>query len=407
MTQHHRNRPSNSFEQVMLGLEPGEGSADLFSQACVQEYLEHDPSQFGYLFAQVFEPEVLAEVALLSGVDERAAATLQHCPTLRMSDLAERVRLAADLAPVERLSLAASLISISRFDAAEEVLRSVPDADARLDFELGMLEFVVSNRRDEGASSQGAFRRMQRAIESGSLPPERVMDACAQAVVWYLKRKEVTEEQYEWFLERGTRLAEDPAGVEPAALSSWYRGVAMVPAASKQTAETRRLMERAREAAEETIALRPRAYERHLIKTYHESSLKEHMFLRRDEAAAEEAAKALIEVDPVWSPSYGELAESRAFFGRVDEAAEAWLQAADLGAPYEGHHRLRAAQALARTEQAERALEQYLLLLDLAPEHGQVLTEAARLAEVLDHPRRGELDERSSRATALAESERA
>ena len=24
MTQHHRNRPSNSFEQVMLGLEPGE-----------------------------------------------------------------------------------------------------------------------------------------------------------------------------------------------------------------------------------------------------------------------------------------------------------------------------------------------------------------------------------------------
>lgn len=37
---------------------------------------------------------------------------------------------------------------------------------------------------------------MRAAIQTGRVPPDRALDACAQAVVWYLKRKEPIEADY-------------------------------------------------------------------------------------------------------------------------------------------------------------------------------------------------------------------
>ncbi|MBM0275409.1 tetratricopeptide repeat protein [Micromonospora tarensis] len=227
---------------------------------------------------------------------------------------------------------------------------------------------------------------MRAAIESRALPPDRVMDACAQGVVWFLKRRELSEADFDWFVATGTALAEQPGLVEPAALSSWYRGVAMIPAAKGEVAATRRYMEHARAAARETITKRPRAYEMHLMKTYHESSLKEHMYLTRDEDRAEESGRALIAIDPAWSPSYGELAEAYVRFGRPGPAAELFETAVRIGPPYVGHHLLQAARCRERAGDHELALAHYLSLVDTAEPSPEVVTAALALARRLSHP---------------------
>jgi tetratricopeptide (TPR) repeat protein len=379
----------NSFAQVMLGLAYDDAVApDLFSQACIEEYQQSDPAEFGYLFAQVFEPTVLEEIALLARLDHEDVANLRHQPTDTMRSLANRLGEIRELPTVPLVNVAAALLSISRFNLARGALTEAGarSLTAREQFEIGMLEFVISNRCEDGGSTPAAFARMQAAIEAGDLPPDRVIDACAQAVVWYSKRREISRSSFEYFLSLGRRLAGVPGLVGSAALSSWYRGVAMVPAESKESAQTRRYMELAREEAERTITERPRPYERHLIKTYYESSLKEHMYLSRDEERAEQAARDLIAVDPVWPPSHGELAEALSFFGRPAEAAQAWVTAAELGPPYVGHHRLMAARTLEKLGRPAKALQQYLAMIDIAPPARELLAAARDLAMVTAHP---------------------
>jgi hypothetical protein len=64
----------------------------------------------------------------------------------------------------------------------------------------------------------------------------------------------------------------------------------------------------------------------------------------------------LIDLDQVWAPSYGELADAHRHFGHVAEAAELYAQAASLGPPYVGHHLLRAASCAEEAGQPELAL---------------------------------------------------
>lgn len=394
-------RQPNSFAQVMVGLDYGDTAApDLFSQACVEEYHRSKPEEFGYLFAQVFEPTVLDEVALLSKLDIEDVAALRHQPTCTIRSVADRLSEVPALSTVALVNLAAALISISRFGLAQGVLAEA-DArglTAREQFEIGMLEFVISNRCDDGRSTSAAFSRMQAAVEFSELPPDRVIDACAQAVVWYLKRKDIARATFEYFLAVGQRLVAVPGLVGSAALSSWYRGVAMLPAEHKQKAETRRYMELAREEAERTIAERPRPYERHLIKTYYESSLKEHMYLSRDEERAERVAHELIAIDPAWSPSHGELAEALAYFGRPVEAAQSWVLAAELGPPYVGHHRLMAARTFEKLNQPMEALRQYLALIEVSPTNPELLAVARDLATFTCHPAQKRLAELAAEA---------
>jgi len=386
----------NAFQQTMLGLEFDQdrsGPADLFSQACVEQYDDSDPSQYGYLFAQVFEPQVLLEVAALGGVDHEAVTTLVHRPTATLADLADAVDHVDELAVVGQIHLTAALVSISRFDVAARVLTaaSARAVSARDKFEIAMLDFVIRNRRDDGTGTAQAFRRMRAAIETGTLPPERVLDACAQGVVWYFKRRELAEADYEWYLAKGADLADRKGLVEPAALSSWYRGIAMVPAARGEVETTRRYMEQARVAASMTLDRRNRPYELHLMKTYHESSLKEHLYLNRDLERVEESGRALIDLDPAWSPSYGELAEAYVKFGRFDEAAGLFDQAASIGPPYVGYHELNAARCHDRLGNDEQALSLYLRLVERGATNEDVVGPARRLAVRTGHPAAGDL----------------
>jgi Tetratricopeptide repeat len=376
----------NSFQQVLIKLEYEadlDRPADLFSRACVQHYREFSLDSYGYSFTQVFEPGVLKEVALLEGRPYAPLADLSDRPGPAIARLAELAENAADLPVVGLVNVASALITISRFGPASRVLKlaEARPATPRERLEIALLNFMVSNRRDDGAGSPEAFRRMREAIETGQAPHERALDVCSQAVVWYLKRKEVSEDDFRWYVAVGCALAKNPGRIDSGTISAWNRAVAMIPAGRGQAPETRHYMQRAREAAEEAISRRPRPHEMNFIKTYYESTIKEHLYVTGDFEKAKEAGNALIALDPGWGPSYGELAEVYQKSGDEQRAAELYEQAAALGPPYVGHHLLRAVRCREALGDYGRAVDHCLTLSELAPRNESLLTAGLRIAE--------------------------
>jgi len=393
----------NSFEETLLSLEHSRCRAiDIFSGACVEAFANFDMNAFGYAFTQLFEPDVLRELALLEEVPYEELSSLRHRPSQALVRLGAMVDDCADANVVEVINIASALVSISRFSLADDILanRRAQCIDPRTGFELGWLDFLISNRLDDGARSPVAFQHMREAMDSGAVPPERMLDACTQAVVWHLKRKEVSHDQFAWAMSFGERLVRDQRGLDRAAVSSWFRGIAMEPAARRDHETTRQHMQRARAAAEEAVAERPSAATKNLLKTYYESSIKEHMFVNRDRDAAVDAGQALIALDPVWSPSYGELAEAQEVFGDTAAAAENYERAVAAGPPYFGHHLMRAARTRLALGDIDRALEHYTTLRTIAP-HSEVVTRA--IAAAID---RASPAARDKHAAVAAESSR-
>ncbi|WP_326782478.1 hypothetical protein OG481_31510 [Streptomyces longwoodensis] len=380
----------NAFHTTLLGLEyteSGQQPADIFSRACVESFQSSDWTRFGYRFTQVFEDAVLQETAILEGVPYDDLAGLRHRPTQAMRRLGDALDNRMDLSFVERLNLASALTSVTRLDLADTVLtEAMPLARSNRErFEAAWLAFILANRRDDGARSAAAFAAMREAIGSGDVPTGRALDACTQAVVWYLKRKDVTEDDFAWSVKVGNALA-GRAGIRDAStVSAWYRGLAMLPAARGMSGKTRSYMESARVAAEESVKRSSQAYELNLIKTYHESSLKEHMYVTKDVDAAIAAGQALIELDPAWSISYGELAEAHLRFGHPRQAAELYDKAVASGPPYVGHHLLQAATCWEKADTPQAALTRYEYLAALTPKNAEVLTRGLDCARRLSH----------------------
>src|ERR1039457_3907234 len=189
--------------------------SDIFSQACVESFEECRWSQFGYSFTQVLEPAVLYEIALLEGVPLTALARLEHRRTDATARLGGMVDGTAALTVVELVNVASALVSISRFDLARDVIAAISArrTTPRENFGVGRLEFLVSNRCAGGAGSPAAFERMRAAVVARAVPTSRVLDACTQAVVWYVKRRELPTAEYERWRALGTSLSESSVRV--------------------------------------------------------------------------------------------------------------------------------------------------------------------------------------------------
>jgi hypothetical protein len=360
----------NSFTETLLGLAPsGAHPVDLFSRACTDVFAAFEPGEgFGYPFTQIFEPDVLREVVLLQALPEDAVVSLEYRPTpvaRRLADLAEA---AAGSDVVHLVGVASALISISRFALAVRLIDEAREraSTGRERFEVAWLDFIVSNRCDGGSRSPAAFAVMSAEAEQGKIPDGRVVDMCTQAVVWYLKRREVGDAFLRWAVRTGQELV-GRRSVDSGTASAWYRGLAMLPAARGKPATTRRYMSMAHDTAREAVAASPKAFTTNALKTYYESSLKEHMHVTRDADAALAAGRELVNLDPAWAPSHGELAEAHEWFGQVEQAAAGFERAAKAGAPYVGYHLVRAARCRAALSDWDTATDHYLALLTLAP----------------------------------------
>jgi tetratricopeptide (TPR) repeat protein len=359
---------TNAFHRTLVEFDCPQDGRDLFSAACLEEFDNRPRDAYGYMFAQVFEPHVLNEVARLEGANLDGLETLTYGASERLHQLRSWLRRVGGRA-VERINLAAALISLSRFTLAARVLADIKSATCtpRDLFEAAMLDFVISNRLSDKAGMHTAFEFMRVAAKSRVLPADRLLDAAALAVVWRQKGEQVSEEIYHWFLTVGRELVEDGGAVSPGARSSWYRAVAMIPAALGDAKETRSFMLKARHAAQEALDARPSAYSAHFVKTYFESTMKEQLYVVRDIDAALETAASLIELDPLWSPSYGEKAEVHLVAKDFEAAAKCWEAAGRCGPPYVGHHYFAAAQAWESAGVPERSLEICIGLAELDP----------------------------------------
>lgn len=376
---------TNAFSRTMVELDVTDDvTHDLFSRSVRQHLRDLRSFRWTFPLTQVFEPEVLDEAALLRGLDPTAVRRLDEGSSTAQA-LAEEAAAAADEPAEETLCVAAALVSVSRFELAREVLRTV-DATAhpRAAFERAMLEFVIANRTTLSAERMtAAFRRMQAAARSEEVPRDRLLDACAQAVVWYLKCEAVPRELFEWFSREGQSLVthrRDELGA--ATVSSWYRGIAMVPAGRRDADLTRRVMRQAGRVAEEAIAQAGSgALELTLRKTYHESSVKEYLYVSRDQEQALYHADQLVDLDPAWSVSHGEKAEVCRSFRLLEQAAENFDAAATVGPPYVRHHLLQAARAWDELGEPRAALERYDAICAIGMPLPGLLQEAAAVRQ--------------------------
>jgi tetratricopeptide (TPR) repeat protein len=343
---------ANCFSDVLLGLSTRRTDVSLFSSGCAKFFANHDFNVLGFPYIQVFEPNVLREVLRLRGLSEQAAEDLGPAETAAMCRLHELVGKPDALSDAELTNTIGALISISRFDAARRLKQHLEtrSLSAPAEFESAWLDFLISNRCDEGRRSQYSFDRMRAAAEAGSVLPERVLDMCTQGVVWQLKRGELNYDTLRWCLKMGAHLCGHTEIRRPEAAANWYRGLAMLPAARSDPARTRAYMESAEANALRAIERAPEGSLAGLnaLKTYYESSIKEFLYVAPDEDRALNAAHLLIEADPLWSLSVAEMGDVYARFGRYTLAAECYERAAALGPPYVGVHLWQAAKAQAK-----------------------------------------------------------
>ncbi len=372
----------------MVGLEVPTGQPmDIFSESLSRAIAEHDRCRFGFPFTQVFEPALLYEIALLEGAELRALTTFEHRPTATTRLLRDAIAEAAELSVPELVNVASILVCASRFTPASGLVNTAMarSISTREHFELAWLRFVISNRVDDGAGSTEAFERMRRAIEGTGVPRARALDACTQAVVWYVKRREISLPLFRWFIQHGAALAAEGSDeLTGCGLSAWYRGVAMVPAATGRAASTRRYMAKALAAAELVERVLPGADSRNALKTYYESTMKEHLHVTGDLDAACDAGLALLDLDPLWSLSVGELAEVHERRSEAERAAELYEHAVGLGPPSVGHHLRRAARCRAAAGRHDLAQDHYRALLALDPRDPVIQREAAEFGVPID-----------------------
>jgi tetratricopeptide (TPR) repeat protein len=246
---------------------------------------------------------------------------------------------------VKAVNLASALISISRFSLATRIIDDIPTEklSARDRFEIAMLNFVIQNRYGNRTGMEKALAVMKACIEAGGIQAARILNAASQAVVWYMKSKAISKELFNWYVTQGVKLAKYAHGKPPeyinsAALSAWYRAVAMVPAERGDGLQTRDYMKKAKTTAITAIECSNEVYDQHLIKTCYESTMKEYMYVEKDFEKVEENVTALINLDPAWSISYGDLADAYHKFGYLYKAAEWYEKAGRIGPPYVGHH---------------------------------------------------------------------
>lgn len=376
---------SNNFCQVLLALrlDPRvEHEADLFSRGCVESFRGQAFESYSYTFTQIFEKGVLDEVIALSRLADDDVHAIRHGEGAGIERLRSLVANAHLLSNVALSNTIAALVSISRFGLASILLNVLREREhcARSAFELGWIEFLIANRYTEGRDSMASFDRMRLAAATGEIPDGRVLDLCTQGVVWYLKRREVDEGTFNWCLATGSSLARQANRIDPTAVSSWFRGLAMLPASRRDSGMTRRCMDRARSNASVSITNDRSPKTLNAIKTYYESSIKEYLYVTPDRDLALEAATNLIDLDPYWAPSHGEKGEVFARFGEHDMAASCYEEAAALGPPYFAHHLLLAARSCAKAGDVDRASEHYTSLIGMAPSNVRLRDEAAALA---------------------------
>ncbi|WP_131618123.1 hypothetical protein [Roseivivax marinus] len=362
----------NCFARVLLDLEANAKNSSLFARGCAQIFENHDFDDWAYPYIQVFEPNLFREVAYLNDRDVDRAERFEDTLTPAGRRLRELIAYPAELSDVWLSNTIGALISVAHFTTANELMIHLKarSLTGQGQFERAWLAFLITNRCNQGADAQVAFDEMRGAAETGNVPTGRVLDLCTQGVVWHLKSEQINEAQFRWCLTTGARLSKQLEHRAPETIASWYRGLAMLPAARNDPKRTRAYMAKAEYNAHAAIRADDNRGLSALnqLKTFHESSIKEFIYVDPDYRRALKSAQELVALDPYWPLSLAEKGEVHERFGEHEAAAECFERAAALGPPYVGLHLRKAATSRLRIGDRDRALQHANTLGSIAPD---------------------------------------
>ncbi|RON79779.1 lipopolysaccharide assembly protein LapB [Pseudomonas fluorescens] len=334
----------NSFYKMMTGValpDALDKSESILNRACSWSYTTANFDESGYRYVQIFEPGVLSEVKAIkqSMKQDSNTAALErsgvgHIATLDW--LKENLQHASS---IQRLNLATAYASFCRVSEAANVIETLQDmprtSDGDLQFEYLMLKFVVSNRLQDRASVRIVMQQLLAMANSGKMTPVQIIEVSSQTTVWFHKTGEIEKDVYEWFFKKSNDIVRNPKSQIPDGIkSSWYRAVAMIPAEKGNLDATRELMGRAKDYARKANAEITNPYLLNELKTYYESSVKEHLYVSKDFEKAEAAGLALLKLDPAWSPNWAEVAQVYMELKHYDMARQLLNKAIQLGPPY-------------------------------------------------------------------------
>ncbi|MDI2590148.1 hypothetical protein NYP20_15045 [Pseudomonas sp. N3-W] len=331
----------DAFSRAMFFYDDSGVHQTNWSRSVCAGLAEQNFDEVPYRVPQLLEPSTLVEVAQRHaiGVDElEFFSYAMDGPVAKVKWLAEMLEWAP---PVQKLSLAQCLAASCRYRFANQVLAKIPyDAlfpDQRVTYHL--TRFAIHNRLEITASHQDDFTALKALMQAHRLSPARVLDVCSQAIVWKLKGNAIDDELNQWFIGTGEmaarQIASSDAPVDLVSLSSFYRGLAMVPAARGDAATTRQYMLLAEDYANAVIRGEKGSSipAREARKTVYESKLKEMLYVARDVDSARRVAEELIAYDPHWSISYHEAAEVEVTDRQWQRALQHFQQAYTIGFP--------------------------------------------------------------------------
>ncbi|MGV2069016.1 tetratricopeptide repeat protein [Agrobacterium sp. 22-226-1] len=383
---------NDAFANTILNCELTGEPVSKWCQTVAQAINLHNFDDVPYPTTQFLEPSVLLEVSALSGMSVDHINSFEYSLAATASRLKWLLDLTDVATPVQRVNLAAAMASTARYQTAIQVLATVPihrlyPPEVALYY---LIKFAVENRIGLVSSHDDDFAMLKALIDDGELPDHRILDVSAQAIVWNIKTGGVSSSLLKWFVARGDK-AVTALGIgrdcrEKISLSSYHRAYAMIPAQNGEVAETRRIMRLAEQFAHEADGYRwiDEANVFEARKTVLESSLKEMIHLAKDLDEAERIGLRLIEMDPLWSISYHELAEVYLAQENYAAALKCYEKALEVGLPRLTFSHYMVGACLAKEERLSEALPAFEATLALDPSNIsaglQALLAARRIA---------------------------
>jgi tetratricopeptide (TPR) repeat protein len=202
-----------------------------------------------------------------------------------------------------------------------------------------LTRFAVHNRLELSNTYQDEFVALKEVLKGWRIKTARVLDVCAQAIVWKIKGNIIDDSLNQWFLAAGEQAARKIAFStehdDLISLSSYYRALAMVPAMANDAVTTRSYMLLAENFAEAALCSERKAsiIGREARKTVYESKLKELLYVARDIDGARRVAEELLVYDANWSISYHEAAEIETITHEWERALALYEAAYNIGLP--------------------------------------------------------------------------
>lgn len=365
-----------AFLSAVLSLQDNAYHSTIWSKIIHHVVFSQNFDDLPYYLSQTMEPSIIHEISYVSKFPVEQIQSLSYPLEGPMKKIHWLYQNREYATPIQKLNLAYCLSSIANYHLATEILHAIPTEKLlpvqRIYFYF--LSFILVNREGTSDSCDQEFTAMLDIIEKNPKIPWTVMLAvAAQSIVWHLKGGYVGEDLFNKFVSNAINIIEQLSSSlsfqENFILSVFYRAYAMIPAGKGNVAETRCLMEKAYQYANQ---LDPKTKLQELmkldaIKTVLESTLKEYLYVAKDLEMAEQTGLKLIELDPNWSISYHELAEVYLQSNNLEKALIMYKKAREIGLPRITISEYMVGSCLVGLDRLEESIPHFIKTLEIDP----------------------------------------